>query len=61
MAKKEEIKTKLEKCPYCKKKTVTFYIHECERSMSEYYGCNKCDDWCVHCNKEWADGTNKKG
>lgn len=61
MVKKEETKTKLEKCPHCKKKTVTFYLHECERSMSEYYGCNICDNWCVHCNKEWADGTNKKG
>lgn len=61
MAKKEEVKTKLEKCPYCKNKTVTFYMHECERSIQEYYGCNMCDNWCTYCSKDWDNGTNKKG
>ena len=54
--------TKLVKCQHCKKKTVTFYYHECKRSTQEYFGCNKCDDWCVYCNEKWADGDvkNKK-
>ena len=58
MAKKEE-KVKLEKCLHCKKKTVTFRMHECKRSVQEYFGCNTCDNWCIHCNENWADGESK--
>ena len=59
MAKKKETEVKLAKCPYCKKKTVTFRMHECKRSVQEYYGCNTCDNWCIHCNENWADGESK--
>lgn len=59
MAKKKETEEKIAKCPHCKKKTVTFRMHECKRSVQEYYGCNTCDNWCIHCNENWADGESK--
>ena len=58
--KEKEQKKFLKKCPYCKKNTVAFHMHECIKSIQEYYGCNICDNWCVYCNKEWFNGKNKK-
>lgn len=51
---------KVLKCPHCKKVKVTFHLHECERSYSEYFGCSSCDDWCVYCNSKWNDHDTKE-
>ena len=47
------------KCKTCKK-NYDFYIHECEYSNSEYYGCEKCDNVCLKCSKEFRNLLNKK-
>lgn len=56
---KEEKEVKL-KCDECKKKSVTFFIHECKKSIQECLGCPKCDDWCTKCNPEWNNHDSKK-
>tara|TARA_Y100000287_G_C14036227_1_gene264139 strand:+ start:106 stop:291 length:186 start_codon:yes stop_codon:yes gene_type:complete len=57
---KENIEFKKEKCPYCKKKTVSFYLHECKRAIQEYYGCNTCDNWCTNCKANWSNDDKKE-
>ena len=57
---KENIEFKKEKCPYCKKKTVSFYLHECKRAIQEYYGCNTCDNWCTNCKADWSNNDKKE-
>ena len=58
--KKENIEFKKEKCPHCKKKTVSFYLHECKRAVQEYYGCNTCDNWCTGCKAEWSNNDKEE-
>ena len=50
---------KLVKCEFCKKKLVTFYIHECKFSCQEYYGCKNCDNWCIKCKDNWDNNDDK--
>ena len=47
-------KTKKDKCEVCKEE-LAFRMHECKRSIAEYYGCTKCDNWCIHCKKKKLD------
>lgn len=58
--KNQKIESKKEKCPYCKNKTVSFYLHECKRAIQEYYGCNICDNWCTNCSHTWSNNDKKK-
>ena len=57
---KKQVEVKFLKCSYCKASKVSFHLHECERSFSEYYGCSSCDDWCIYCNLKWNDHGKKK-
>tara|TARA_Y100001958_G_C21231047_1_gene556794 strand:- start:2197 stop:2382 length:186 start_codon:yes stop_codon:yes gene_type:complete len=57
---KENVEFKKEKCLYCKKKTVGFYLHECKRAIQEYYGCNVCDNWCIDCKAKWSNNDKKE-
>lgn len=59
-SKKKVVEEKIEKCHHCKKMSVTFRIHECERACQEYYGCNFCDDSCISCRKKQDDIEDKK-
>ena len=58
--KKEVSEEKLSKCEHCKKKSVTYRIHECPKGYQEYFGCNFCDDWCTKCKKDWNKANDKK-
>jgi len=40
------------KCKACKE-PYDFRMHECDYSVQEYYGCKKCDNWCVKCKPDW--------
>lgn len=42
-------------CSLCKK-NMDFYIHDCGKSISMYYGCKTCEDYCGKCKVK----TNKK-
>lgn len=44
-------KDKKIKCKDCKE-VYSFHMHVCKRSIAEYFGCTKCDDWCIHCKDE---------
>ena len=41
-----KIKTKCKSC----KKTMAFHLHYCEKGgISEYCGCEECDNYCSRC------------
>tara|TARA_B100001989_G_scaffold154764_1_gene110494 strand:+ start:41 stop:238 length:198 start_codon:yes stop_codon:yes gene_type:complete len=48
-----EKEEKLYKCESCKKKRVTFRLHECKKGYQEYFGCDICDNWCTKCKENW--------
>ena len=39
-------------CKDCKTE-IEWRLHDCKRSISEYLGCEKCDNWCVACRPNW--------
>jgi len=45
---------KLKKCEVCKE-DLEFRMHKCKRGVAEYYGCVKCDNWCIYCKEEKAE------
>ena len=60
MTKKSVVKLRKIKCPSCKKKFLTFNLHECNRAMQEYLGCIVCDNWCISCKSDWNDHDKKE-
>lgn len=44
-------------CKTCKE-TLDFKLHKCKKGIQEYYGCKKCDDWCVACRPDWNNELN---
>lgn len=39
-------------CKTCKTE-VEWRMHDCKRSIAEYLGCEKCDNWCTACRENW--------
>ena len=44
-------------CKTCKTE-ITWRLHECKKNIGEYFGCKKCDSWCVCCNPNWNSELN---
>ncbi len=36
------------KCDDCNE-YMDFHIHDCGKTISMYYGCKKCEDYCSKC------------
>jgi hypothetical protein len=45
------------KCSLCKK-SMDFHMHDCGKTVSMYYGCRTCEDYCEKC-KEKLDKKEK--
>ena len=44
-------------CKDCKTEIV-WRLHDCKKSIGEYLGCEKCDNWCTACRPNWSNELN---
>lgn len=44
-------------CKTCKTE-IEWRMHDCKRSIGEFLGCEKCDNWCTACRPNWNDELN---
>ena len=57
MSKKNKVKDNTKViCDVCKE-IMDFHMHDCGKTMSMYFGCLSCDNFCSKCKKKKDDSN----